>query len=159
MAPESVKKLEYTRFSDIWSLGCLVIEMVTGEPPWSQYKNPMAVLFQLYNNTHPPEIPDNLSPLCKDFISNCLQVEPKKRHNVYRLLRHPFISGTSITEQLRVNVKLEKKIISTTSKTGSEGSNTSHKSRRANNFFSSKIEEISKFNSNPLKDNKPKDQD
>jgi len=45
MAPESVKKNEYTRFSDIWSLGCLVLEMATGEPPWSSYKNPMAVLY------------------------------------------------------------------------------------------------------------------
>jgi serine/threonine protein kinase len=31
MAPETVKKMEYTRFSDIWSIGCTVIEMVTGK--------------------------------------------------------------------------------------------------------------------------------
>lgn len=30
MAPETVKSMEYTRFSDIWSLGCTVIEMSTG---------------------------------------------------------------------------------------------------------------------------------
>lgn len=30
MAPETVKYLEYTRFSDIWSVGCTVIEMATG---------------------------------------------------------------------------------------------------------------------------------
>lgn len=30
MSPETVRKLEYTRFSDIWSLGCTLIEMATG---------------------------------------------------------------------------------------------------------------------------------
>jgi serine/threonine protein kinase len=31
MAPETVRKLEYTRFSDIWSIGCTVIEMALGK--------------------------------------------------------------------------------------------------------------------------------
>jgi serine/threonine protein kinase len=31
MAPETVKRLEYTRYSDIWSVGCTIIEMLTGK--------------------------------------------------------------------------------------------------------------------------------
>jgi serine/threonine protein kinase len=31
MAPETIKLLQYTRFSDIWSLGCTIIEMITGK--------------------------------------------------------------------------------------------------------------------------------
>ncbi len=31
MAPETVRRLEYTRFSDIWSVGCTIIEMASGK--------------------------------------------------------------------------------------------------------------------------------
>ncbi len=30
MAPETVKRMEITRFTDIWCLGCTMIEMATG---------------------------------------------------------------------------------------------------------------------------------
>lgn len=102
MAPESVKKLEYTRYSDIWGIGCLCIEMSSGEPPWNNYKNPMAVLFQLYNNPSPPPIPTSISILFKDFINCCLQLEPIKRLNVSSLLKHQFITGNVSSENLRI---------------------------------------------------------
>jgi serine/threonine protein kinase len=73
MAPETVKNLEYTRFSDIWSLGCTIIEMATGEPPWAEYKNPMAALYNLMHTNMPPSFPNSLSENCKNFLSCCLK--------------------------------------------------------------------------------------
>lgn len=73
MAPETVKNLEYTRFSDIWSVGCTVIEMATGEPPWAEFKNPMATLYNLMHASSPPILPAHLSDTCKHFISCCLK--------------------------------------------------------------------------------------
>ena len=35
MAPEVVKQTSYTRKADIWSLGCLVVEMISGTHPWA----------------------------------------------------------------------------------------------------------------------------
>lgn len=92
MAPEIVKKGEATRFSDIWSIGCTVIEMFQGKPPWSDHYTAISVLNCIYKAREPPPIPENASPELKDFLKKCLQIEPKKRWNVYCLLRHPFIN-------------------------------------------------------------------
>jgi mitogen-activated protein kinase kinase kinase len=35
MAPEVIKNIEIIDKSDIWSVGCIVIEMLTGQIPWS----------------------------------------------------------------------------------------------------------------------------
>ena len=100
MAPEVIKNNETTRFSDIWSIGCTVIEMITGKPPWSNYKNPFKILFQIMNSLEPPEIPNNCSGTLSNFISCCLKVNPTERLNVTQLLRHPFILGT-LTQRVK----------------------------------------------------------
>ena len=46
MAPEVVKQTQYTRKADIWSVGCLIVEMLTGEHPWAQL-NQMQAIFKV----------------------------------------------------------------------------------------------------------------
>jgi mitogen-activated protein kinase kinase kinase len=43
MAPEVVKQSIYTKKADIWSVGCLVVEMLTGEHPWAQLSQMQAI--------------------------------------------------------------------------------------------------------------------
>jgi serine/threonine protein kinase len=43
MAPEVVKQTTYTKKADIWSVGCLVVEMLTGEHPWPNLTQMQAI--------------------------------------------------------------------------------------------------------------------
>jgi mitogen-activated protein kinase kinase kinase len=43
MAPEVVKQVAYTKKADIWSVGCLIVEMLTGEHPWAQLTQMQAI--------------------------------------------------------------------------------------------------------------------
>jgi mitogen-activated protein kinase kinase kinase 3 len=94
MAPEIIKSLGATRYSDIWSIGCTVIEMFQGSPPYSEKKNVLSILNCICKNNEPPKIPEGMSEQLKDFVEKCLVFEPTKRFNVYQLKRHPFLSNS-----------------------------------------------------------------
>ena len=88
----SVKvKNKKIRFSDIWSLGGTVVEMLTGKPPFNNIGNPLATMYKIVQDNKAPEMQEEVSKDCKDFLMKCLNVNPKERWNTYMLLRHPFI--------------------------------------------------------------------
>ncbi|KAJ0818761.1 putative mitogen-activated protein kinase kinase kinase STE-STE11 family [Helianthus annuus] len=95
MAPEVFQAVlrkdanpEHTYTMDIWSLGCTVIEMVTGKPPWSEFDGVQAMFNVLKRS---PTIPETLSSEGKDFLYRCLQRNPEKRPSAAFLLEHPFV--------------------------------------------------------------------
>lgn len=97
MSPESVKDNVYDSPADIWSLGCAVVEMVTGKPAWNSPKgsesdNIYSLLLRIGVGEELPEIPDELSEDGKDFLSKCLVKDPAKRWTAEMLLKHPFIN-------------------------------------------------------------------
>ncbi|XP_067092393.1 mitogen-activated protein kinase kinase kinase 4 isoform X2 [Osmerus mordax] len=93
MAPEVITRAKgegHGRAADIWSLGCVLIEMVTGKRPWHEYEHNFQIMYKV-GMGHKPPIPDKLSREGKDFLSHCLESEPKRRWTASMLLDHPFV--------------------------------------------------------------------
>ncbi|XP_023267481.1 mitogen-activated protein kinase kinase kinase 4 isoform X3 [Seriola lalandi dorsalis] len=93
MAPEVITRAKgegHGRAADIWSLGCVLIEMVTGKRPWHEYEHNFQIMYKV-GMGHKPPIPEKLSTEGKDFLGHCLESEPKHRWTASMLLDHPFV--------------------------------------------------------------------
>ncbi|KAL0364975.1 UNVERIFIED_CONTAM: Mitogen-activated protein kinase kinase kinase [Sesamum angustifolium] len=96
MAPEVLRNEALNFAADIWSLGCTVIEMATGRPPWgldATSKNPMAALLKIAKGHELPEFPRHFSAEGLDFLQKCLERDPEKRWTSEKLASHPFVTG------------------------------------------------------------------
>ncbi|KAF7347894.1 MAP kinase kinase kinase mkh1 [Mycena venus] len=103
MAPEvldSNNKRGYNSKVDIWSVGCVVLEMWSGERPWAGeeiFPVMMKTTLQLYSKK-PPPIPPNiragLSELALDFRNECFAIDPRDRPTAAVLRNHPYLEPT-----------------------------------------------------------------
>ena len=89
MAPEVITNERPTQKSDIWSLGCTVIELLTGDPPYYEL-NQMQASYNMVEDTHPP-LPDKISKLCEDFLLLCFKRDPLMRKDAKFLLNHAWV--------------------------------------------------------------------
>ncbi|KIM28334.1 hypothetical protein M408DRAFT_140026 [Serendipita vermifera MAFF 305830] len=89
MAPEVIEQQGATTASDIWSVGCVVVELLEGKPPY-HFLDPMPALFRIVQDDCPP-IPDGASPIVKDFLYHCFQKDCNLRISAKKLLRHPWM--------------------------------------------------------------------
>jgi len=112
---------EYTRAIDIWSVGCVLAEMLNGKPlfPGRDYHDQLSIILDILGT---PSIDDfyaitsqrsreyiralpfrkkkNLqtlfpkaSSLAIDFLEKCLTFSPKRRIEVGEALQHPYLAS------------------------------------------------------------------
>ncbi|KAJ2967229.1 hypothetical protein NQ176_g9764 [Zarea fungicola] len=91
MAPEIIQLSGASSASDIWSVGCTVIELLQGRPPYHNLAA-MPALFAIVNDDHPP-LPEGISAAARDFLMQCFQKDPNLRVTARKLLKHAWIIG------------------------------------------------------------------
>lgn len=98
MAPE-VMKYKAGRRSDIWSLGCTVIEMITAEPPWPNLRaeklSVTETLKRIVDSEDPPPLPEKIHHHCVSFLQQTLVRDHTKRPYTDKLLKHIFLQDAS----------------------------------------------------------------
>ena len=98
MAPEVVKQSGHTKKADIWSVGCLIVEMLTGEHPWAQLTQ-MQAIFKIGSSAK-PSIPTDITPEAEDFLQRTFELDHEARPTAAECLQLPWLLTTKSTSAL-----------------------------------------------------------
>ncbi|KAF8570587.1 hypothetical protein P879_00895 [Paragonimus westermani] len=88
MAPEVFRGETYGRACDIWSVGCCLVEMLTGKPPWhdAKYTNRYALMFAIATSDSPPTYPSGVHEDVIAVLDACFARHARDRPTASKLL-------------------------------------------------------------------------
>jgi mitogen-activated protein kinase kinase kinase len=95
MAPEVVKQTAYTRKADIWSLGCVIVEMLTGQHPHPNCSQLQAI-FKIGRGVGEqarPTVPENASEPLQKFLAQTFELEHEQRPEAEELLKSEWLTA------------------------------------------------------------------
>ena len=90
LAPEIIKKIGHNISVDIWCIGALIFEFLTGKCPFSGQSDN-----EIFENVLKNKIdwPKDINLEAKNLISKILKNDPKERISLQEMLKHPFFTN------------------------------------------------------------------
>jgi len=90
LAPEMINQSGHDKSLDIWNLGVLLFELLTGNPPF-EGKNQTELFENIIN--YRVKWPKGFSNVAKDLISKLLKTNPAQRIKLEEITEHPFFKN------------------------------------------------------------------
>ncbi|XP_056389215.1 mitogen-activated protein kinase kinase kinase 19-like [Hyla sarda] len=91
MAPEVISECGHGMKSEIWSIGCTVFEMATGNAPLAHMNGVQAMCYIVVAKGPMPTLSDHLSGDAREFVNLCFTRDQHMRPSSEQLLQHAFV--------------------------------------------------------------------
>jgi len=107
IAPEILSG-SYTEKVDMWSLGIIAVEMMTGSTPWEGIRD--EVLEKISEGK--PQYPKSfwqLSEQCRDFVSKLLEKDATKRLSAAEAMIHPWVTS-GVEDHAQIDSAVRKRL-------------------------------------------------
>lgn len=122
VAPEVLRKTDYSSKVDMWSAGVLLYVCLCGFPPFSDTLGPPSLKEQIAQGIFAFYSPywDNIEDSALHLISHLLVVDPNSRYSVGDTIRHPWFSTGRIDGSLSHDITRQEIAATKSLKTYSE---------------------------------------
>ncbi|KAK6031082.1 kinase domain protein [Ostertagia ostertagi] len=97
MAPEVIMSLQYDAKADLWSIGTILFQCLTGKAPFQAQNPPQLKAYYEKNRELKPNIPDYCSPALRDLLLRLLKRNAKDRITFEDFFNHPFLHQPPVT--------------------------------------------------------------
>ena len=111
VSPEVLCGKKYGKSVDIWCIGILSYLLLVGKLPFDDADEDENEIARQTINEPPPFIEEKwnvVSNEAKDFVSKCLEKDPKKRININEILNHKWLKKYISVDQKNKENKLER---------------------------------------------------
>ncbi|XP_019718371.1 serine/threonine-protein kinase ULK1a isoform X6 [Hippocampus comes] len=99
MAPEVIMSHSYDAKADLWSIGTIIYQCLTGKAPFHANSPQELRLFYEFNRTLVPSIPKETSSNLRQLLLGLLQRNHKDRISFDEFFYHPFLETSSASRQ------------------------------------------------------------